>query len=94
MLVPVPGPVGVVVESCSVVRNGVSAVVSWDASGDGVDRFVVRRSVDGSVDHWRGVVGVNALRFVDSDRVGDLVYLVEAKDARGVVLSSVECDLV
>ena len=92
--VPGPGPVGVVVGSCSVSRNGVSAVVSWDASGEGVDRFVVSRSVDGSIDHWRGVTANSRVRFVDSDRVGDLVYSVEAKDARGTVLSSVECDLI
>ena len=91
---PAPGPVGVVVGSCSVSRNGVSAVVSWDASGEGVDRFVVSRSVDGSIDHWRGVTANSRVRFVDSDRVGDLVYSVEAKDARGTVLSSVECDLI
>ena len=88
----IPEPVIVELESCSAVRNGQGVVVTWDASGDGIEDFVIRRSVDGSTSFWRGVADAVDSEFIDSDRDGELVYFVRVRGINGEIVAEVECD--
>ena len=78
-------------EACEYTRNGIGVTVSW--TGDtNPNRYVVRRSVDGSQNHWRGAPAGDQRTFADSDRAdADITYLVEAKAANGSILDTVTC---
>ena len=89
--VVIPPVEEVSIESCEVVRNGVNAAVSWVAPLD-ADRFVVRRSVNGSSRYWRGAVTGSDREFTDGDKSAELRYFVEAKVANAVV-ASIECQI-
>lgn len=68
----------VAVSSCEVVRDGLTANVTW-AEALGAERYVVRRSVAGGTSYWRGVVSAPDLAFADTDRPEAIVYSVQAK---------------
>lgn len=66
------------VADCSVTLAGDTVDVAWTAV-DGSDRYIVRRSVDGGTQFWRGVTTAPGTSFSDSNRSGALVYSVEAR---------------
>lgn len=88
----IPEPIVVDLQACSAVRDGISVDVSWDASGDSISAFVIRRSVDGSVAHWRGVADAADDSFTDSDRDGELGYVVQVRATNGEIEAEVECE--
>lgn len=74
--------------SCSAVLEGTSIDVTWPAA-NGAAEYVIRRSVDGGTQFWRGKVTTTS--FTDTSRSGTLVYYVESKSADGDVSEPTEC---
>lgn len=81
------------VTACTVERDGTEARVSWEGDGRlvGADRYVIRRSVDGGTNFWRGRTSVDDRAFTDTDRSGDVVYTVEARVGQ-TTIGPVVCD--
>ncbi len=67
------------VEACSVQFNNSTVKVSWDAQ-DEAERFIIRRTVNGSTPYWRGAVDGQTFTFTDINRDAELEYFVEARN--------------
>jgi len=73
---PAPIPVITPPASCVAIDNGNTIEVSWPEVAN-MDSYVIRRSVNGSTEYWRGVT--TETTFTDSTNNGNLVYYVTSK---------------
>jgi hypothetical protein len=80
--------------SCSVVRTGSSATVTWvRAGGDNAASFIVRRSRDGGTFGWTGRVDAPGTSFTQGGLSSGSVftYAIEARAANGVQSAATSC---
>ena len=75
-------------QSCSAVEANGSIDVTWPAANGATD-YIVRRSVNGGTQHWRGKV--SGLSFKDTSRSGTLAYYVESKSISGESSTRTQC---
>jgi len=77
-------------QSCTAVRNGTDISIDW-VSGSDPDKFIVRRSVNGSANYWRAALSGDKRSFIDSERSGEIEYSVEYKKDDSI--TSVDCEM-